>query len=1724
MRIKVLGPVEVERNEIPVNVGGPQQRRLLALLVLQRGQAVSTGRLVDAIWPNGDAPDGAARSMRTYLSRLRTALPESSITTRPAGYVLDVNGAGLDLDEFDGLVEQAEGSLPDRALDLYDEALRLWRGDPFGEFADEWWALPEASRLRERRIAADLGRAEARMAMGHHNRAIPDLERLAAERPLEERPVALLMQALQATGRQAEALRVGRAFRHRLGEQTGLQPSPGLIRVESAIAAGADSTATAAGRPLRGYTLHEAIGEGTHGRVYAATQPGTERRVAVKVIRPDLADSSAFVTRFEAEAQLIARLEDPHIVPLYDYWREPGGAYLVFRLLSGGTARDSVISGGPWSLPRVSRLVEEIGGALIAAHAAGVVHNDVKSSNVLLDEAGVAYLSDFGIAAVAVAESGDVCDFGWLIWELLTGRRPPGSRSSVTTLWGQVPEGVDAVLQRATAGGYESVAELVLGWRAATGDFDGRRTPLTSDERRGVDSARRAVARQLALATSAGVNPYRGLRPFAEADAAGFHGRDAAIDDVVELVASHPLVTLVGSSGSGKSSVVHAGLVPRLRSGGDAVVTMIPGDDPIGALSAALNKMATISVGNESNDPVEVLTDLARQFGRVVLVIDQFEECWTRAPADGRDRFLGAVARSIEERSVDVRVVATVRADLLDRPLEHPLLGQQVGAGSYVLSPLSPAELDEAIVQPAARAGVTFEDGVVADLVAEAVTYPGSLPLLQFTLSELYDRRVDAVINRNALEGIGGMAGAIGRRADQVFAGLDEPERARELFVRLVAPGQGSPDTRVRARIGELSPGMRAVADEFVTARLLVTDRDPATREPTIEVAHEALLARWSRLAQWVDEDRQWLRQLQHLSLAARAWDESGRGDTELYRGARLELAIEALDVEGRTMSDLERAFVEAGRQARDADVVEARRTARRLRRRLSAVAAALVIAVLAAAVAIVQRNDANESEAAADEAAAVAEEQRAAADDAAAVAEEQRAAADGAAESAQASARDAQIEALVGRAESLRRTQRDTAALLAVEAHRLADTARTRSSLFAAFTDDERFLDAHRFDGERGTSGIVLPDGESAYLTDQDGRLRPYDLDTGALGTALPAIGSAVDRFPVLAASADGRRVVQASRSDPSLGPTTVGVVDTTSSYLEFAPIVVDGPVTSAAFLPDGDRLALSIGEEGRLVILDVTSGTKLTSIGGVALPVDERKYIWSLEPDTGEVGQVLRRPSGVAVSGDELLVGSADGSLRVFDAATFELRRTLRVAPNTLSTIRPVGDGTAVMTGRYGFGRVDLATGATVWRLSGQETCVNITVAQARGVFYCGDPYGRLEERDLTTSAVLRRLDAQNGNTGSLWTATDGTELVSFGTFEPIVSRWRLDGSGPITRVMAPGWRPWAFNHTGDRLLIEYGDVLDGDYANRVIDVESGDVVARPEGLLVPGWRDADTLGGGLFADDEIENAHFDLDRGAVVSDGNGAPLNEALTIQANDLDTGKEHTLFRYRVDADNWLARFDNDTFRPGPRIPVEGLVSWTISQSGHRIAAGTTTGVHVYDALTGEEVGSIPDANLRGVFITVTDQLFVSSLGGELVQYDLETLKPIRAFGGSRGHMFHGEGTADGSLIATSGGDQRVYLYDVTTGVRIGTPVTVPDGQWNRVNISLDGNWLTVGGENPDDDVRGRDTFQLWDLDPVHWETAACRIAGRNLTRAEWADNIGDLAPYRATCPDLPLDI
>ncbi len=478
----------------------------------------------------------------------------------------------------------------------------------------------------------------------------------------------------------------------------------------------------------------------------------------------------------------------------------------------------------------------------------------------------------------------------------------------------------------------------------------------------------------------------------------------------------------------------------------------------------------------------------------MVLVVDQFEECWTVADGNERERFLSTLAIA---RQHGVCCVVTVRADLYDRPLQHPVIGQHVANGTFALPPLSPRSLEEAVVRPAARLGVEFEEGVATAIVAEISAQPAGLPLLQFSLAELYERRVQDLITSAALEDLGGIGGAVGRRAESIYDDLspDLQTHARELFGRLVAPGQGTQDVRRRARLGELSEPAREVADRFVAARLLVADHDVATREPVIEVAHEALLSSWPRLREWLESDRAWLAQLHHLATASRAWHESGRADSELYRGARLEAVIEALPHHGHELSDDEQAFVEASRQSRDAVRVHERRANRRLRTLLVATACMLAVALVAGFVAFTQRRHADSSR------------------------------------------RGAQLTSLANRAVALRSSQRDVAALLAIEAERLQPGVESTSALFGTFDHEPGFL-GYKSYGSGGSAyieGSIVPNSASAVIAiiptalgADNPPLRRVDVLTGELGPPFDPIGPHDHGTLVVAVSRNGKVAVE--------------------------------------------------------------------------------------------------------------------------------------------------------------------------------------------------------------------------------------------------------------------------------------------------------------------------------------------------------------------------------------------------------------------------------------------------------------------------------------------------------------------------------------------------------------------------------------------------------------------
>jgi serine/threonine protein kinase/DNA-binding SARP family transcriptional activator/WD40 repeat protein len=1001
VEVALLGPTTVTRRGVRVELTGPKRRALLVLLALDIGVPISRDKIIEALWPV-ERTGREESTLRVHVSHLRDVLePERGdspevLTTVEAGYKLSAEHVDLDIVRFDRLRLEARAILADdpaQALDLLNQALGLWSGRALQDVEYDEFAQEEIRRLELARVEAVEDRAEALVLVGEEALAIEDLEAQVRSDPSRERPVRLLMRALYRSGRQTEALAVARRHRRNLGEH-GLEPSPLVVELEDRILShdptlypdGAVAPADIKpGRALRGYELRDVAGRGAIGVVYRAFQPSVGREVAIKVIDRDLAQEPAFIRRFSEEAVLVASLEHPHIVPLYDFWRGPLGAFLVMRWMDGGTLADRL--NRPWSVTEVGRVFGHLAEALDHAHSAGVVHRDVKPANVLFDSVGNAYLCDFGVAVTAA----DQADGRVLRTLLPPYAAPEALRGEISTVsadvyaLGAMLGEVAALLVDADSRSIRSIDEIVA---VAT-------APDPTDRFPDVNAFHAAIAE--AVGTEAAPaprrvrrNPFKGLAPFEEADHADFYGRDDLTETLVDHVGRYGLVAVVGASGSGKSSLVRAGLVPELRRGvlpgSDewAIITMKPGLDPFEEFLIALRPVGVGEVGvtsggsgNELRRAIEMA--LGGPKARCLLVVDQFEEMFSSAIDESvRERFIDALAGLASDPAGRSRVVVTIRADFADRPLGHPRLGDQLARGSLLVAPMPPDQIEDVIRRPAARVGVHVEPGLIAEIVRDVSSAPASLPLLQYVLTELFERRTEDRLTVQAYRQLGGVRAVLERQAERTYTALspDTQQAARQLFLRMVQLGDRGEETRRRLPLDELDglgrPGaVEEALGAFTDVRLLAYDRDPVSRTPTVEVAHEAVITQWTRYRVWIDEARSDLAVHRRVSTAAEAWAAADEDPGFLLSGGPLAAALDVISAGRVHFNEFESRFVEesaeeeeSGRKAdenrrRHEESLE-RTAKRRLRIGIAAAAALFVVAVLAG-VAAVERQRADD-------------------------------------------------------------------------------------------------------------------------------------------------------------------------------------------------------------------------------------------------------------------------------------------------------------------------------------------------------------------------------------------------------------------------------------------------------------------------------------------------------------------------------------------------------------------------------------------------------------------------------------------------------------------------------------------------------------------------------------------------------------------------------------------
>jgi transcriptional regulator with XRE-family HTH domain len=426
-------------------------------------------------------------------------------------------------------------------------------------------------------------------------------------------------------------------------------------------------------------------------------------------------------------------------------------------------------------------------------------------------------------------------------------------------------------------------------------------------------------------------NPYKGLQAFQREDAQDFFGRESLIDTLVASLEASLLVekqynqsarmlAVIGPSGSGKSSVVMAGLLPRLQSGGLPesekwiyLDPIVPGLHPVDSLAVAFAEQLPTRSLHTIRDDLEyefaeglhlLATALAGwQDTKVLLVLDQFEELFTlTASEDERQHFLALLLNAVTEPRGPVVVVLTLRADFFDRPMYYSELGQLIESHHTLVFAMDITALRAVIEQPASLPDVqlVFEDDLVGDLLFEMQGQSSALPLLQFTLDQLYQRRNGHHLTLRAYHEIGGVKGALVKHAEAIYAALPSEEHrglARALFVRLIDPGMTDQDImRRRAALTEFvlddptrTRLLRETIDTFIAARLLSTDTRAGFA--TVEVSHEALIREWPRLSNWLQVAREDIRLQQLISEDVAEWERRGKPRDRLYHGSQFKEA-----------------------------------------------------------------------------------------------------------------------------------------------------------------------------------------------------------------------------------------------------------------------------------------------------------------------------------------------------------------------------------------------------------------------------------------------------------------------------------------------------------------------------------------------------------------------------------------------------------------------------------------------------------------------------------------------------------------------------------------------------------------------------------------------------------------------------------------------------------------
>jgi DNA-binding SARP family transcriptional activator/WD40 repeat protein len=924
----VLGPLEVREGGSLLDVPGRQERALLALLLTAPGRVFSVSAIVDGLWSD-EPPAGAEKAVQVYVSRLRRALPGdggSLVLTRSPGYLAAVDPECVDAERFRALAAAGRRDLgvglADVATNELRDALGLWRGEAYEEF-EAPFAVAERTALEELRLATMEDRIAAELATGAGPELVGELETLVGRHPLRERLWAHLMTALYRSGRQADALGAFQRARTALVDELGIEPGPGLRAVEARVFA-------------------------QDIELLAIDSAQEALPTAPPVLGP------TFVGR-ETELARLLRAYD--------------------RAATGSVERMLLV--GPHGMGK-TRLLAELARA---AQARGTIVRDGVSEAwpqtakepvvILLDDLQRATLAELtGMVERVVEAQPPLLIVGACVWDGLTNEQaaalsrmfhdrmplPPFSAAEVVEVVGlylpaeAVDDGVAAV---AAAGGIPlqvHAAASRFGEELAAAEVEQAaagisvpRQRLSAWQERVADGVLDLQRIRLVRAAHSPsdmqrvVCPYKGLAFFDVDDAPYFFGRERLVARLVARLVGARVLAVVGASGSGKSSVVRAGLLSAVRTG------VLPGSD-----------RWRIVLTTPSQQP----PDLSATGIRTLLVVDQFEELFIALSPTQQSEYADWLAGAASSDSMTVVVV--VRSDYYAQAAAFPSVAELVAANTVLVGEMTSDELRQAIELPSAAAGLELERGLAENIVDDVTGEPGGLPLMSTALLSLWEQSDGRRLTLAAYYAMGGVRTAVARLAETAYGQLNPGQQtvARRILLRMADIGESGEPVRRRVPVGEVAPDgdidARKVLDTLAARRLLTVSETHA------EVAHEALLREWPRLRTWLDEDEAGRKLRRHLAPAARDWQAADREASELYRGPRLAAALDWQRDHPDALTDLEHNFLRGSKEAAEAEALRRRRSIRRLRLLAVGLTGVLVLALVAGALFVNQRNRAD--------------------------------------------------------------------------------------------------------------------------------------------------------------------------------------------------------------------------------------------------------------------------------------------------------------------------------------------------------------------------------------------------------------------------------------------------------------------------------------------------------------------------------------------------------------------------------------------------------------------------------------------------------------------------------------------------------------------------------------------------------------------------------------------